>query len=202
MSERKCSHCGVAVPESGFITLCPACGQSLQAPAQSPALAAPTPEAAKPEPASEDLVCPSCRAPNAAKSKRCWQCHGPLAAPPSEPAAPSSAERESLDLGRLFADALGTIRPGEDLDEALLRAAKGSSPQHWKDLFTVALQMLSQATGAGEDREAAAARLARDQIDVEISSSREESHIQMGDEPPEGTQVRLPVALNDRSPDA
>jgi len=195
MSERKCPHCGEPVAESDFITLCPACRKSLQAAARPSPPAPPEPA----EPSAEDLICPSCRAPNAPTSTRCWQCQGPLGVAPNAPSAPSSAQRASLDLGRLFADALGTLGPGEDLDEALLRAAKASSPEHWRDLFTVALQVLAQATGSGESRAAAARRLAGEQMDVEISSSHRESRTPMGQESREGRQVFS--SLDDLPPD-
>jgi hypothetical protein len=69
-----------------------------------------------------------------------------------------------IDLVPILRDALTTAGPGEDFDEALLRALKRTQPEHSAALLPALTRVLgTEAQRTGEDKRAVAQRMADDQ---------------------------------------
>jgi hypothetical protein len=75
-----------------------------------------------------------------------------------------------VQLAPLLRTALASRQPGEDLDEAILRALKTTHPEHGAMLLGLVAEMIdAERNPANEDREQAAQRLAAAESGPEIT---------------------------------
>ena len=116
-------------------------------------------------------TCPQCgRTYHVPGVTSCPVCHvalAPDAAP--GPAAPAGNETQ-IDLAPILRQALAARQPGEDLDEALLRALKGQHPEHAASLLSAVTRVLElQSQRSGETKDQVASRLAQQDSGVQIN---------------------------------
>ncbi len=76
----------------------------------------------------------------------------------------------TVQVGPILRDALATLGPGEDVDEALLRALKARYSEEAANLLSAILRIVEiEARQAGESKEVAVRRLAASQPGPEIA---------------------------------
>ncbi|MFB3882276.1 MAG: hypothetical protein ACE149_13500 [Armatimonadota bacterium] len=81
-----------------------------------------------------------------------------------------SSKSQPIQLGPILSEALAQVQPGEDLDEALLRALKSQRPEEAATLLPAVSRLISEeAQRQGGSREDAARRLAETGSSGEIT---------------------------------
>jgi hypothetical protein len=92
---------------------------------------------------------------------------------PDAASTPPLAPREGgtqIDIAPILAEALAARQPGEDLDEALLRALKARHPEHAASLLSAVTRVLElQSQRSGETKDQAASRLAQQDSGLHIN---------------------------------
>ena len=77
-----------------------------------------------------------------------------------------------IDVDRVVAEALNTMAPGDDFDQALLRVLKSRYPDNYSTIFTLLSSFIDvRVSQDGSSREEAARHVARSQAQVTIQVS-------------------------------
>ena len=104
--------------------------------------------------AGGEIVCPECRV--RLDPERPWD-------------RDSGGEELRVQAGPILREALASAGPGEDVDEALLRALKARYPEQAASLLSAVTRMVEvSASRTGEDKRAAMRRLAESEPGPEI----------------------------------
>ena len=124
-----------------------------------------------------EATCPRCGRKNSEPEKvLCSDCRAALVLEASS-GSPASAQTQTIQLVPILGDALAQVQPGEDLDEALLRALKSRQPADAAMLFPALSRLIAEeAQRRGGSKEEAVRRLAEagptSEITVRTSGQR------------------------------
>lgn len=137
------------------------------------------------------MKCPRCgRTHEASGIPLCPDCRAELSQGSSS-ARPSQATSLNIDLAPILREALSSRRPGEDLDEALLRALKAHHPEHGLALLPPLTRVIeTEAQAAGVDRAEAVARIAQRESGLPITF-RTSHHTSPPQRDADGTTISL-----------
>ena len=122
-----------------------------------------------------EATCPRCGRKNSEPEKvLCSDCRAALVL---EARSTSPASAQTVQLSPILTDALAQVQPGEDLDEALLRALKSRQPADAAMLFPALSRLIAdEAQRRGGSKEEAVRRLAEagpsSEITVRTSGQR------------------------------
>jgi hypothetical protein len=106
------------------------------------------------------------------RNRRAWHLEdeGRATARPGGRTTMGEKQSAKVQLAPLLRTALASRQPGEDLDEAILRALKTAHPEHGALLLGIVAEMIdAEAKSANEDREQAVQRLAAAESGPEIT---------------------------------